>query len=446
LLGAAAASAFLLLTPAYSSALQQPAVAAQPNGKVLVTVEQNSGVEVARLRRGGSLDETFGDHGFASIGDRGARYVTGMIVVPSGAIDLAGRLRGITKPDRFVAQLSEDGELDPGFATGGIAQPFADRFNVVLGGLAVSSEGNLLVGGADHPYDCYDPCPQVQLVASFTPDGQPTSSFGEGGVAEIPVDGNDVEPAVGSDGRILVGTTLEDPTSTGDGRPISYVSRLLPDGSLDETFGAGSGYVQVSSPVSAVATSDGGQVYAAGAAEGFFGATALASDGAVDQAFASGGLFAKQIGQVVPGVGDLLREADGSLLIAGPVGSDCRSPHPDVPTEGRCRLSVGLVHLDVSGNLDAGFGEGGVARIAISKSRKTFDPAEGVQLVESRDGVRVATPVFNGPSVTEYSVFHPSAIAVAAVRSDGTLDPHYGDNGLSLIPTGTLKHHFHARR
>ena len=130
--------------------------------------------------------------------------------------------------------------------------------------------------------------------------------------------------------------------------------------------------------VSGVALADDGQIYAAGASLGLLGATALGSDGSVNQAFGTDGLFATRIGEIVGGYGDMLRRANKGLLIAGPSATDCRHPvHPLSPDRAHCHLSATVVALDSAGALDAGFGDGGVARIPISRSRKSSNLGAG---------------------------------------------------------------------
>jgi len=428
--------AWLLVPPAHSSA----AAAAQPNGKLLVTVVRDDEIAVARLRRNGRLDRSFGDRGFASTGIGETAGATGMIVGPSGVIDVAVQFKGMSRFAFAVVQLRKDGELDRNFGVDGLAQPFAGRGVSNLGGLAYSADGHLLVAAAAETEACGpfpatpEPCQFFQLVFGLDSDGQLDPSFGGDGVAEAEASfSTRMALAVAADGRIVAGALSLPGSTQADGLPYSYVSPFLADGSTDPTFGGGSDYVGLRTVVSGVAVSENGQIYAGGAAEGMFTATALHPDGTIDETFGSYGSFTKQIGQVTGGTGSLLREANGELLVAGPVASDCRPRHPALPDLSKCRLSAGLIHVDAAGNLDAGFGDGGVARIAISRSR-VFDPAAAVQVLKSRDGVRVATPVFSGASATPTGAAdQPNAVAIAGLRNDGSLDRRYGSYGLSLI-------------
>jgi uncharacterized delta-60 repeat protein len=410
-------------------------VTAQPNGKVLVTVARGNEAVIARLDRDGKLDRDFGQRGFASPTDRRMGGISGLVVGPSGKIDVAGRFLGIPRPREFVMQLRKNGTLDGSFGTNGVAVPLPTTLE--MGGLAMTPDGHLLVGAASGTPQCFgfptsDPCRDFQLVARMNPNGQLDPSFGEDGVTEIPVYSTYVDLALAPDGRITTGTLAFPPSMQADGLPVSYVSRLLADGSLDQTFGAGTGYVEVRTPVSRVELS-GELTYAGGSVDGLFGAAVLGSDGSIDQAFGSDGAFSDRIGQVAGSSGDLLREANGDLLIAGPVASDCRPRHPVRPDQSRCRLSATVVRVSASGDVDTDFGDDGVAKIAMSKSRKVLDGG-AVELLDSGDGLRMTMPIFNGPRQDVLRPDSPSAFAVAALRNNGSLDHRYGDRGVSLIP------------
>lgn len=430
------ATLWLLLTPAHSWGILQPAAAVQPNGKVLVTVVSGKEVKVARLRRNGKLDRRFGHRGFASTGLGKRALAIDMITGPSGEIDLAAEFKGLHVSDfaQAVIQLTRNGELDSSFGVDGVAQPFSGRGVIDIGGLARSADGHLLVAAQAGTPACsgvYDPepCEYTQLVASLDANGQLDANFGDGGMATIPVRGQLVELAVAPNGGVVTGTT----TAFGP----SSVSRLRPDGALDATFGGGAGYVQTSVPVTGVAVSPGGQIYAGGAyvvrANDYsdaqvFGATALNADGSVHEGFATNGSFASSLGELTEGIGSLLREPDGGLVLAGPVASHCKPPHPTATNVSPCRLSAGVVRLDASGNPVAGFGDDGIVTLPIARPRTFFAGTYGVQALDSRDGLRVATPLFYGPERAELR-----GIAVAALRDDGSLDRRYGKDGLSVV-------------
>jgi uncharacterized delta-60 repeat protein len=415
-IAAVTAAAIILLAPSNASAVLE---AAQPSGKVLVTVQRKGGEEVARLNRNGELDHSFGKRGLVKIGDRGARYLTGLIVGPAGKISVSGRFRGGAYPNQFVVQLTKKGDLDRNFGDDGISQPFLNRGFIQMGGLALTPDGSLVVAAAGG--DC-NGCNSRQLVARMTGTGQPDLTFGDEGVAEVPTQSDQIDVTVTPDGRIVTGTS-------------QWVARLLSDGSLDASFGGGTGYIELDFPVDGIAPAPDGGMYAGGARGGVLGATAILSDGSIDESFANGGIFSQGLGEVTGGTGTVLRAADGSLLIAAPVASHCVPAHPSQPNEGRCHLFVGVMRVNIDGSLDPSFGTDGVATVGISRSRRIFQG--GVQLIESRDGLRVATPIFTGPSTSPGlgAPDQPTGVAVAALASDGSLDRRYGKNGFSVIST-----------
>jgi uncharacterized delta-60 repeat protein len=411
-----AGSVASVLAPASSEA---NVVAAQSNGKVIVTVQRKGGVELARLKRSGELDRGFGRRGFAKIGERGARTVTGLVVAGSGKIDVAGRFRGASKPNQFVVQLTKSGDLDRAFASNGISEPFLDSGFIEMGGLASTPDGHLVVAAAAG--GCQG-CNSSQLITSMTAAGEIDPTFGDRGVAEVPTPSSHVEIAVTPDGRIITGTA-------------SSVARLSPNGSLDPSFGAGSGYVKLAYPVDDVASSDTGAIYAGGIRGDSFEVSALAGDGSVNPGFANSGVFSQDTGDITGGFGSLLRQSSGDLLIAGPIASDCRPPDPSAPLQSRCQLFAGLIRLDLSGKLDASFGSNGLAKFPIASARRIYEPGSEVEVVESRDGLRLVAPSYAGRSTSPGAGApdRPTGVVVTAVRDTGSLDRSYGKHGQALI-------------
>lgn len=130
-----------------------------------------------------------------------------------------------------AARVLENGTLDPTFGDGGIAL-------VPLDGLvrtgAVAADGAVYVGGQSPGYG--GPGPRSPTLLRLTAEGVLDDTFGEEGVATLEGLGEGVarDIVVGPDGKLLVGLT--------DG-----VGRLLADGTLDPAFG-----------VSGIATLDAG--------------------------------------------------------------------------------------------------------------------------------------------------------------------------------------------
>lgn len=285
------------------------------------------------------------------------------------------------------------GDLDPSFGTGGWAVYDLDR---ALGpnAVAVQPDGKLIVSGAAFNGGAKDEV----FVARFTAAGLPDPSFGVGGSVFLPsfdyvwteTGGTVIQP----DGGILVVGTAQSKLS---------VARLLPDGSLDASFGVGG-----IASVGAEGTSNGhdlalqrdGRIIAVGRSSGDFFAARFLSDGIPDWSFSSGGWLHLDI-PTINGATSVEVQRDGRIVLAG--GQE----------------DFVLARLLQDGSLDASFGDEGVARmdfgadvgmlkdIALQAGRGIL--AVGHLLIDAGD---------DGPTI------------VARYRSDGVLDRRFGDDGV----------------
>lgn len=157
----------------------------QPNGDILVTVNSNTGGPggVLRYLPSGALDPSFGTGGFAPItsslllvGASGiALQSDGRILVSANAMTTNSSQTGIA-----VARLNSNGSLDASFGSGGIA------FAAAAGGPgapAVLEEpnGDILSGGS-FITATYRSETTTGVIVRLTPSGQPDTTFGSGGV------------------------------------------------------------------------------------------------------------------------------------------------------------------------------------------------------------------------------------------------------------------------
>ena len=139
----------------------------------------NSGpCQILALTEGGTVDDTFGNAGMASvvtsIGDpvdcnRMVAQADGrLVVVGSGQADGHG----------FVTRLLANGESDPGFAAGDVLDALADAT-----ALAVDSDGSIAIGGLTSDFS-------DAVVIRLQPNGALDQSFGNAGttVIDLPTD------------------------------------------------------------------------------------------------------------------------------------------------------------------------------------------------------------------------------------------------------------------
>jgi uncharacterized delta-60 repeat protein len=242
-------------------------VVMKPNGHLLFAGQQGfdtSRTYVRELRTNGVPEQNFGDQGILILAPEElptyAQSVNGKLALLDDGRILLG-LQEVENPGNrygrcLLYRLYGNGAIDHSFGHNGrveLAVHVGDaRFD--LRHLRVLSNGHILVGlergGAWYNY----PGPLVMLDAQ----GTPVPTFGGGdGVQEYPVDSWDQLTAmeIDSNGRILLADRDAD-------RPIK---RLLPDGSLDESFGL-DGYAAAPelADVQALAIAPSGAIFAAG--------------------------------------------------------------------------------------------------------------------------------------------------------------------------------------
>jgi hypothetical protein len=218
-----------------------------------------------------------------------------------------------------------------------------------------------------------------------------------------------------ADGRFLV--TRMNTASRGDEERIRIcVSRLMPDGSLDTTYGAG-GRLYVDNPdyvgtgvVALLERSDGRvalvQRTTIVGRPGFGSIVWLTAGGAVDMASGTGGLTSP-----VPALGYLTGAAiqpDNRILVAGWPTAPASPNLVDPWDYGR----PSLVRLDAAGRAEATFGEGGVALlVAAGVPLQPFHIAVGADASIFVAGSAGRTP---GGTAAE-----PSRLAIGKIAGRG---------------------------
>lgn len=294
--------------------------------------------------------------------------------------------------------------LDPGFSGGTVTK------DVVVGGVdfaadvAVQADGKIVAAGEAFVAN------QDFAVVRYNADGTPDITFGNSGVAIIPIGtGNDTarSVAIDSQGRIVVAGTA----FVGGINQIAVV-RLDPNGSLDVSFGAGGiatanfvsdatlaeGMALQNDKVVVVATLDERQNV---------GVVRFDTNGALDATFGVGG---RRSLDMVPNVDpDIPSEEfaagiaiDGNqqILIAayGFNGSSV----------------VAVARLTANGALDGSYGTGGI----------TVTPLDGfiTAIAAQADGKVVATGIYTSNSTDD--------VFVARYDASGVLDSGFGTGGV----------------
>jgi len=265
--------------------------------------------------------------------------VSAILRQPDGSVLVGGSFHSYNGQPRsaYLVRLLADGSFDSTF------NPSGSGFDFGVTGLALQPDGKILVGGLFTTYNgsnCPDGLVRLNsngsLDASFNPGGRGFgSSVGSGGVASAMV----VQP----DGKLVVGggftsyNTIDCPDN---------LLRLNPDGSVDATFGATTGF---NGSVYTIVRLSSGQLAVGGAFSAYNGASCsqrlarLSAAGALDASYNSGTGTRGFNGDVYA----LLADPNGTMLVGG-----------NFTTYNGVNCPDALVRVSASGSL-AGFNTGG---------------------------------------------------------------------------------------
>lgn len=209
------------------------AVALQSDGKIVVAGYISGGAggdyALARYLADGSLDTSFNGTGKVVASIRSSLDVaTAVVIQPDGRIIVGGQSLGASD-DFALARFMPSGVLDSTFGTAGIAITDFGGNADTPSGMALQSDGKIVVVGHIYNVIGYDAAiarynANGSLDASFSGDGKLTRS---GGYATC--------LALQGDGKIVVGEYFE---NYGPGGFYDFgVARYTSSGVLDATFG-----------------------------------------------------------------------------------------------------------------------------------------------------------------------------------------------------------------
>jgi uncharacterized delta-60 repeat protein len=268
-----------------------------PDGK-LVAVGQGFRTELdvweqvamAKYNADGTLDPTFGDEGIVvrvvgyngsaedvAVDDRGNIYVSGWACPDENS----------SPPNGILMRYTPGGELDTTFGDGGFAPQFAnfattltfDRQNrIVVGGSNEFEPPSIECGGRMGPFH--------PIVARYNTDGSFDTSFGDGGVSRLNTSNviyDALDIGIDPNDRIIIGGNKDMSLPS-----LAVLSRLLPDGAIDATFGD-EGYKVINyggvdenyaqDTVYSLNITDNGSILATGSSGNHFALAQLKSDG-----------------------------------------------------------------------------------------------------------------------------------------------------------------------
>jgi uncharacterized delta-60 repeat protein len=323
------------------------------------------------------------------------------------------------------------GSLDPTFGTGG--EVFTDfTQDRQVSREVLQPDGKIVVAGSMTRYNGFS-------VARYNADGSPDLAFGQSGVVLVNF-ANDNYPdafavALQSDGKIVVVGRAFNSITGSD----FALARFNSDGTLDATFGSGG---QVTTDLggghdyatSVVIQSDGKIVVAGGGGIDTKNEYAIARynpDGTLDASFGDGGKVLADFPNGDPIVTDrfLALQADGKILVAG---NDTPDANQDIL----------VARFNQDGTPDPTFGTSGVALIAFKDNSAQYTFAQAESLIVQGDSKIVVVGTVEAtidPYGNQSPVFGGySAIALARLNPDGTLDSTFGTAGETTTIFGSL--------
>ncbi len=374
----------------------------------------------------GSLDSTFGTGGIVRTDFSGnVDQANAVAIQPNGQIVAAGASFSNSKTveDFIVARYNADGSLDKRFAKNG--KITTDFFRNVdsINAIAIQPDGKIIVAGfAQLPGAGGNP--RVFALARYRSDGNPDTSFGNGGSLTTSFGGNFAAASaimLQPDGKIVVAGTVDfNPDLPGSGLDFA-LARYNPSGSLDGSFGKGGKVVfdffgSFDQANAAVLQPDGKIIVAGSASYDEFNRDigfALArfnSDGSTDFGFGSGGKQITDFFGAGAKANGVVLQADGKFVVAGTASDSSTRP---VATD------IALARYNSDGTLDAGFGNGGETAIPFVNSATE----QGNALALLPDGkIIVAGAAFKTFSTAP-------DFALVRYNSDGSLDTGFGNGG-----------------
>jgi uncharacterized delta-60 repeat protein len=370
-----------------------------PDGKILVAGERNKFIPsspfdphmramLARFNEDGTADTGFGNipgiPGVLVLPDlvpatgAGMQIIEAMVRLGDGSIVVAGTASAFGPLRGFLVKLDAEGTMDPAFGTDGI-QLVPD---VYVHTLALDSQGRLVIAGEKsidtvaHSY-----------VARFDAGGAPDMTFGTDGGVVLDWDA----AGEGRGGYLAtLGLTEGDGILVGGGYEVYgagmgsdfAIARLDASGAFDSAF-AGTGWRVFHRPDDSgqiidsidrlLPTADGGAVFVGHyqlddgqgntSIETVLGG--IGADGAMDTAFGTGGDGFQPIA-IAPGAftryaTGLVRQSDGNLVASiSYVGPES---------------SFLAFRFTPDGQLDAGFGDAGIASVDMAPGGVFSDPS-----------------------------------------------------------------------
>ncbi|HJP95099.1 MAG TPA: hypothetical protein VJ875_24270 [Pyrinomonadaceae bacterium] len=373
-----------------------------------------------------NLDSTFGTSGIVRTDFAGnIDQANAVAIQPNGQIVAAGSSFSNSKTveDFIVARYNANGSLDKRFGKNG--KITTDFFRNVdsISAIAIQPDGRIVVAGFAQLAGSGG-TPRVFALARYRSDGQPDTSFGNGGALTTSFGGNFAAASaimVQPDGKIVVAGTVDfNPDVPGSGLDFA-LARYNASGTLDGSFGKGGKVVfdffgSFDQANGAVLQPDGKIIVVGSASYDSFNQDigfALArfnTDGSTDFGFGSGGKQITDFFGAGANANGVVLQPDGKFVVAGTASDTATRP---VATD------IAVARYNSDGSFDSSFGSGGQTAIPFPDSATE----QGNALALLPDGKIIVA----GAAFKTFAT--PPDFALVRYNSDGTIDTGFGSGG-----------------
>lgn len=390
--------------------------------------------KIVRLNQDGTIDNTFN----LGIGFDFAPY--SVVIQSNQQILVGGYFTSYNGTNsNGIIRLNTDGTVDNTFITG-------TGFQSRVYAMAIQSDGKIITGG---DFFIYNGTPR-ENIARLNSDGSIDNSHNPGTGFNDRV----YSIAIQDDGKIICGGAF----TSFNGNTHNRIVRLNPDGSLDNSFDAGTGFEGYNRRVNSVVIQDDGKILIGGDfLDSYNGTTInplvrLNSDGTLDNSFDTGTGFTG----VNLSINSIKIQNDGKILVAGYF-----SEFDGIPRNGIARIHPNG-SLDLSFDPGSGPFSGYVQAIGLQNDGKiiltggfdSFNGANREKIVRLNSDGSVDNYFYSGDGfderVVSVAVQEDGKILaggffttyagtpqnrIIRLNSDGTIDNSF-DTGMGL--TGTV--------
>ncbi len=329
------------------------------------------------------------------------------------------------------------GSLDPTFSGDGVlTQDLPGYYQTGAAKVLVQPDGKILVAGSARSVSDSYPA-----LYRYNADGTPDATFNQSGFAVLTIPGGTGQlysAALQPDGKIVATGTARI-----GGNYQVLVARLNADGTMDATFGGGSGVTLADpSPVDdngfAVAVQADGKIVVGGSTQVQAGqnttrmlALRFSADGALDTTFNGIGIVKIQFGSSDPSAHSVMIQGDGKILLAGTSST----------TSGN--FGFALARLNANGSADTTFGTSGL--VQTSPANMQFEGIRDAVLLPDGKILAVGTAGV-GQSIKPTPVllrYTTTGAADATFDADGMVTTDLPNNGgsgdaIAVQPNGKI--------